>query len=259
MSLFYLSAEEEKIILKSPQEIEKMRRSNQIVAEILAEIKEAVRPGITTRDLEELAEELLAKKKAKPAFKGYNGFPAALCTSVNEEIVHGIPSERVLKEGDILSLDFGVIYDDFYGDAAITLPVGQVSPEAARLMRVAEEALYLAIEQARPENRLQDISAAIQRYVESQGFSVVRDFVGHGIGKHLHEKPQVPNFGLPGRGIRLRPGMTLAIEPMINAGGHEVEILEDGWTAVTKDRSLSAHFEHSVAITENGPDILSKI
>jgi methionyl aminopeptidase len=259
MSLFYLSAEEERIILKSPQEIEKMRRSNQIVAEILAEIKEAVRPGITTRDLEELAEELLAKKKAKPAFKGYNGFPAALCTSVNEEIVHGIPSERVLKEGDILSLDFGVIYDDFYGDAAITLPVGQVSPEAARLMRVAEEALYLAIEQARPENRLQDISAAIQRYVESQGFSVVRDFVGHGIGKHLHEKPQVPNFGLPGRGIRLRPGMTLAIEPMINAGGHEVEILEDGWTAVTKDRSLSAHFEHSVAITENGPDILSKI
>ncbi len=259
MSLFYLSAEEERIILKSPQEIEKMRRSNQIVAEILAEIKEAVRPGITTRDLEELAEELLAKKKAKPAFKGYNGFPAALCTSVNEEIVHGIPSERVLKEGDILSLDFGVIYDEFYGDAAITLPVGQVSPEAARLMRVAEEALYLAIEQARPENRLQDISAAIQRYVESQGFSVVRDFVGHGIGKHLHEKPQVPNFGLPGRGIRLRPGMTLAIEPMINAGGHEVEILEDGWTAVTKDRSLSAHFEHSVAITENGPDILSKI
>ncbi len=259
MSFFYLSAEEERIILKSPQEIEKMRRSNQIVAEILAAIKEIVRPGITTRDLEELAEELLAKKRAKPAFKGYNGFPAALCTSVNEEIVHGIPSERVLKEGDILSLDFGVIYDDFYGDAAITLPVGQVSPEAARLMRVAEEALYLAIEQARPENRVQDISAAIQRYVESQGFSVVRDFVGHGIGKHLHEKPQVPNFGLPGRGIRLRPGMTLAIEPMINAGGHEVLILEDGWTAVTKDGSLSAHFEHSVAITENGPDILSRI
>ncbi|MGQ9693664.1 MAG: type I methionyl aminopeptidase [Thermodesulfobacteriota bacterium] len=259
MSLFYLAAEEERIILKSPQEIEKMRQSNQIVAEILAAIKETVRPGITTGDLEELAEELLAKKKAKPAFKGYNGFPAALCTSVNEEIVHGIPSKRKLKEGDILSLDFGVVYDDFYGDAAITLPVGQVSSEASRLMQVAEEALYLAIEQARPENRLQDISAAIQRYVESQGFSVVRDFVGHGIGKHLHERPQVPNFGLPGRGIRLRPGMTLAIEPMISAGGHEVEILKDGWTAVTKDRSLSAHFEHSVAITENGPDILSKI
>ncbi len=259
MSLLYLTAEEERIILKSPQEIEKMRRSNQIVAEILAAIKEIVQPGITTRDLEELAEELLTKKKAKSAFKGYNGFPAALCTSVNEEIVHGIPSSRPLKEGDILSLDFGVIYDDFYGDAAITLPVGRISPEAERLLRVAEEALYLAIEQARPENRLQDISAAIQRYVESQGFSVVRDFVGHGIGKHLHEKPQVPNFGTPGRGIRLRPGMTLAIEPMINAGGHEVEILADGWTAVTKDRSLSAHFEHSVAITENGPDILSKI
>lgn len=259
MSLFCSPAEEERIILKTPQEIKKMRRSNQMVAEILAAIKEIVRPGITTRDLEELAEELLAKKKAQPAFKGYNGFPAALCTSVNEEIVHGIPSERILKEGDILSLDFGVIYDDFYGDAAITLPVGQVSPEATRLLRVAEEALYLAIAQARPGNRLQDISATIQYYVESQGFSVVRDFVGHGIGKHLHEKPQVPNFGLPGRGIRLRPGMTLAIEPMINAGGHEVVILEDGWTAVTKDGSLSAHFEHSVAITENGPEILSRI
>lgn len=259
MSLFYFQAEEDRIILKSPQEIEKMRRSNQIVAEILGEIKKVVRPGITTQDLEDLAEELLEKKKAKPAFKGYNGFPAALCTSVNEEIVHGIPSERVLKEGDILSIDFGVIYDDYYGDAAITLPIGRISPEAERLLQVTEEALYLAIDQARPENRLQDISAAIQQYAESQGFSVVRDFVGHGIGKCLHEKPQVPNFGTPGRGIRLKPGMTLAIEPMINAGGHEVVILGDGWTAVTKDRSLSAHFEHSVAITENGPDILSKI
>lgn len=259
MGLFYMAEEEDRIILKSRQEIEKMRRSNQIVAEILAEIKEVVRPGITTRDLAELAEDLLAKKKAKPAFKGYNGFPAALCTSINEEVVHGIPSDRVLKEGDILSIDFGVIYDEYYGDAAITLPIGKISPEAERLLRVAEEALYLAIEQARPENRLQDISAAIQQYVERQGFSVVRDFVGHGIGKHLHEKPQVPNFGTPGRGIRLKPGMTLAIEPMINAGGPEVIILEDGWTAVTKDRSLSAHFEHSIAITENGPDILSKI
>lgn len=259
MALFSLPAEEEIIILKSPSEIEKMRRSNQIVAEILEEIKKVVRPGITTRDLEELAGDLLAKKKAKPAFKGYNGFPAALCTSINEEIVHGIPSDRVLKEGDILSLDFGVIYDDFYGDAAITLPIGKISPQAERLLRVAEEALYLAIDQARPENRLQDISAAIQRHVEAHGFSVVRDFVGHGIGKHLHEKPQVPNFGSPGRGVRLRPGMTLAIEPMINAGSHEVVILEDGWTAITKDRSLSAHFEHCVAITENGPDILSKI
>jgi methionyl aminopeptidase len=173
--------------------------------------------------------------------------------------VHGIPSDRVLKEGDILSLDFGAIYEGFYGDAAITLPIGSISTEAERLLRVTEEALYLAIDQARPENRLMDISAAIQGHVESHGFSVVRDFVGHGIGKHLHEKPQVPNFGIPGRGVRLKPGMTLAIEPMINAGGFEVMIREDGWTAVTKDRSLSAHFEHSVAVTENGPDILSKL
>ena len=236
-----------------------MRRSNQIVAEVLGEIKIAARPGVTTRELNELAEKLLGQRQARSAFKGYNGYPAALCTSVNEEVVHGIPSDRVLREGDILSLDFGAIYEDYYGDAAITLPIGRISAEAERLMRVAEEALYLAIEQARPENRLQDISAAIQDHVESHGFSVVRDFVGHGIGKYLHEKPQVPNFGSPGRGIRLRPGMTLAIEPMINAGGHEVMILEDGWTAVTKDRSLSAHFEHSVAVTENGPLILSRI
>lgn len=251
--------EDERIILKSPQEIEKMRRSNQIVAEILAEIKTSARPGVTTRELDELAEALLAKLKAHSAFKGYNGYPAALCTSVNEEVVHGIPSNRVLKEGDILSLDFGAIYDGFYGDAAITLPIGSISTEAEQLLRVTEEALYLAIDQARPENRLMDISAAIQRHVESHGFSVVRDFVGHGIGKHLHEKPQVPNFGIPGRGVRLKPGMTLAIEPMINAGGCEVMIREDGWTAVTKDGSLSAHFEHSVAVTENGPAILSKL
>lgn len=251
--------EDERIILKSPQEIEKMRRSNQIVAEILAEVKTSARPGVTTRELDELAEALLAKLKAHSAFKGYNGYPAALCTSVNEEVVHGIPSNRVLKEGDILSLDFGAIYDGFYGDAAITLPIGSISTEAEQLLRVTEEALYLAIDQARPENRLMDISAAIQRHVESHGFSVVRDFVGHGIGKHLHEKPQVPNFGIPGRGVRLKPGMTLAIEPMINAGGCEVMIREDGWTAVTKDRSLSAHFEHSVAVTENGPAILSKL
>jgi len=251
--------EDERIILKSPQEIEKMRRSNQIVAEILAEIKTSARPGVTTRELDELAEALLAKLKAHSAFKGYNGYPAALCTSVNEEVVHGIPSNRVLKEGDILSLDFGAIYDGFYGDAAITLPIGSISTEAEQLLRVTEEALYLAIDQARPENRLMDISAAIQRHVESHGFSVVRDFVGHGIGKHLHEKPQVPNFGIPGRGVRLKPGMTLAIEPMINVGGCEVMIREDGWTAVTKDGSLSAHFEHSVAVTENGPAILSKL
>src|SRR4030043_1198298 len=249
--------EEERIVLKSPQEIEKMRRSNQIVAEILEEVGTAARPGVTTRELDELAVALLVRYKARSAFKGYNGYPAALCTSVNEEVVHGIPSLRVLREGDILSLDFGVITDDFYGDAAITLPIGHISEEAGRLLRVAEGALYLAIDQARPDNRLQDISAAIQRHVETNGFSVVRDFVGHGIGRQLHEKPQIPNFGVAGRGIRLQPGMILAIEPMINAGGYEVEILPDGWTAVTKDRSLSAHFEHSVAVTENGPHILS--
>lgn len=248
-----------RIILKSPQEIETMRRSNRIVAEILEEIKSVAKPGVTTRELNERAEELLAQRKARSAFKGYNGYPAALCTSVNEEVVHGIPSDRVLREGDILSLDFGAIYEDYYGDAAITLAMGRISAEAERLMRVTEEALYLAIDRARPENRLQDISAAIQGHVESHGFSVVRDFVGHGIGQHLHEKPQVPNFGEAGRGVRLKPGMTLAIEPMINAGGHEVMVLQDGWTAVTKDRSLSAHFEHSVAVTENGPYILSKL
>jgi len=250
---------EERIILKSPQEIEKMRRSNLIVAEILDAIKSAAHPGVTTQELDELAITLLAKYKARSAFKGYNGYPTALCTSVNEEVVHGIPSGRVLKEGDILSLDFGVVSEDYYGDAAVTLPIGRISADAEKLLRVTEEALYLAIDQARPGNRLQDISAAVQGHVEAHRFSVVRAFVGHGIGQQLHEKPQIPNFGLPGRGIRLKPGMTLAIEPMINAGGFEVEILRDGWTAVTRDRSLSAHFEHSVAVTENGPYILSKL
>jgi methionyl aminopeptidase len=250
---------EERILLKSPQEIEKMRRSNQIVAEILEEVKKAARPGVATKELDQLAEGLLARYQVLPAFKGYNGYPAVLCTSVNEEIIHGIPSKRVLREGDILSLDFGVIADGYYGDAALTLAIGEISEEAKKLLRVAEEALYLAIEQAQPEKRLFDISAAIQQHAESQGFSVVRDFVGHGIGKLLHERPQVPNFGVAGRGMRLQVGMTLAIEPMINAGGGEVEILSDGWTAVTKDRSLSAHFEHSVAITEKGPCILSQI
>lgn len=254
-----LFPEEERIILKSPQEIEKMRRSNRIVAEILEEVKKAARPGVTTKALDQLAEDLLANYQVLSAFKGYNGYPAVLCTSLNEEIIHGIPSNRVLRDGDILSLDFGVIADGFYGDAAVTLAIGEVSEETSKLLRVGEEALYLAIEQARPEKRLFDISAAIQRHVESNGFSVVRDFVGHGIGKLLHERPQVPNYGVAGRGVRLQAGMTLAIEPMINMGNYEVEILRDGWTAVTKDRSLSAHFEHSVAITANGPSILSQI
>jgi methionyl aminopeptidase len=250
---------EERIILKSSQEIEKMRRSNRIVAEILQELKTVVRPGVKTRELNELAETLLDKRRARSAFKGYNGYPAVVCTSVNEEVIHGIPSDRVLKEGDIVSLDFGAVWEDYYGDAAITVPVGAVSDEAQRLLRVTEEALYKGIEQARPGNHVGDISAAVQRHVESRGFSAVRDFVGHGIGRFMHERPQVPNFGLPGRGVRLKPGMTLAIEPMINAGGCEVFVLEDGWTAVTRDRSLSAHFEHSVAVTENGPMILSQL
>jgi methionyl aminopeptidase len=250
---------EERIILKSPLEIERMRRSNRVVAEILQEVKAAVQPGVKTRDLDELAEALLKKHQARSAFKGYNGYPAVLCTSVNEEVVHGIPSDRVLRDGDILSLDFGTVLDDYYGDAAITVPVGTISEEARRLLRVTEEALYKAIEQARPGNHVGDISAAVQRHVESQGFSAVRDFVGHGIGKFMHEKPQVPNFGIPGRGVRLKVGMTLAIEPMINAGDYEVVVLDDGWTAVTRDRSLSAHFEHSVAVTENGPMILSEL
>ncbi len=250
---------EERIVLKSPQEIEKMRRSNRIVAEILREIREAARPGVRTRELDGLAEALLQKRGARSAFKGYNGYPAVLCTSVNEEVVHGIPSDRALKEGDILSLDFGAVYEDFYGDSAITVPIGGIPPEAERLLRVTEEALYLAIAEVRAGNRISDLSAAIQRHVESNGFSVVRDFVGHGIGRFMHEKPQIPNFGGPGRGVRLKPGMTLAIEPMVNAGGYEVAVLEDGWTAVTRDRSLSAHFEHSVAVTEDGPVILSQI
>jgi methionyl aminopeptidase len=250
---------EERIILKSPREIEKMRRSNRIVAEILQEVKAMVRPGVKTRGLDELAEALLKKHRARSAFKGYNGYPAVLCTSVNEEVVHGIPSDRVLQEGDILSLDFGAVCDEYYGDAAITVPVGAISEEARRLLQVTEDSLYKAIEQARPGKHVGDISAAVQRHVESQGFSAVRDFVGHGIGKFMHERPQVPNFGIPGRGVRLRAGMTLAIEPMINTGSYEVVVLDDGWTAVTRDRSLSAHFEHSVAVTENGPVILSQL
>ena len=237
-----------------------MRDANRIVAEILVELKTQIVPGITTMELNELGEILAAKRNARPAFKGYNGFPYALCASVNEEVVHGMPSrKRILREGDIVSLDFGVIHREYYGDAAITVPVGQVDEQSRALIRATEKALYQGIAQAIAGNRLTDISHAIQSHVESNGFSVVREFVGHGIGRSLHESPQIPNYGPPGLGVRLRPGMVLAIEPMINQGEHEVEILEDGWTAVTKDRSRSAHFEHSIAITKNGPDILSKL
>ena len=247
------------IFLKSPWEIEKMRRSNAIVAEILEALREAIKPGITTLELNELSEELCLKKKVRPAFKGYMGYPFSLCVSINEVVVHGLPSQRRLKEGDIVSLDFGVICDGYYGDAAITVPVGRVSKMAKRLISVTEEALYKGIEQARPKRHLSDISFAIQRHAEAHGFSVIRQFVGHGIGRSLHEDPQVPNFGPPGRGVRLKPGMVIAIEPMVAEGTYEVEILEDGWTAVTKDRKLAAHFEHTVAITEDGPQILSKV
>jgi methionyl aminopeptidase len=247
------------VILKLPDEIERLRTSNGIVAEILAELRERAKPGVTTLELDRLSETLSRKSRVVPAFKGYRGYPFALCTSVNGEVVHGMPSDRPLVPGDILSLDFGVIYKGYYGDAAITVPIGNVSATAERLMRVTEEGLYDGIEQALAGNRLGDVSAAVQRRVEADGFSVVRDFVGHGIGRSMHEDPQIPNYGVRGRGIQLRAGMVLAIEPMVNEGSYRVKVLSDGWTVVTEDGGLSAHFEHSVAITENGPEILSRI
>jgi methionyl aminopeptidase len=247
------------VIIKSPREIEKIRTACQIVAEILLLLKEQIKPDVTTWQLNVLSEELAAKRNAKPAFKGYHGFPYALCTSVNEEVVHGMPSpRRRLREGDIISIDYGVVVDGYYGDAAITVPVGKIGEPAEHLCCVAEQALYQGIERARVGSRLSDISHAIQTHVEAHGFSVVREFVGHGIGQSLHESPQIPNYGPPGKGIKLKAGMVLAIEPMINQGRSEVEIMEDRWTAVTIDRKLSAHFEHTVAITENGPDILTR-
>jgi methionyl aminopeptidase len=246
------------IFLKSPEEIEKIRLASAMVAEILEEIRKRIRPGITTKELDQLAVKLTSKKKARPAFKGYHGFPHSLCVSVNEEVVHGFPSKRRLVDGDIVGLDFGIFFDGFYGDAALTQPVGEISALAEKLIRVTREALFKGLEQASAGHRVGDISAAVQQYVEENGFSVVRQFVGHGIGKSLHEDPQVPNFGEPGRGTLLKPGMVLAIEPMVNAGESDVEILSDGWTAVTKDRSLSAHFEHTVAITDNGCQILTR-
>jgi methionyl aminopeptidase len=234
-----------------------------IVAEVLQELKQRVAPGVTTLDLDAVAEQMTLKKKAIPAFKGYNVagriYPRCLCASVNEEIVHGIPSNRSLREGDIIGLDYGVIYEGFYGDSALTVGVGKVSAAAQKLMDVTEASLYKGIEQLHEGKRLGDLGAAVQRVAESAGYSVVRAFVGHGIGKKLHEEPPVPNYGEPDRGLRLKDGMVLAIEPMVNVGSYEVEIKEDGWTAVTKDGSLAAHFEHSVAITKNGPYILSKL
>jgi len=246
------------VILKSREEIEQLRVSNQIVAEVLECLKTLIQPGITTQDLDRYAEEMTLKKGAKPAFKGYMGYPSSLCVSVNSEVVHGIPSDRVLKDGDIVSLDFGSYYQGYYGDSAMTIPVGNVSGNAKRLIDVTNEALYKGIAEARTKNRLGDISAAVQNHVERAGFSVVRDFVGHGIGRKLHEEPQIPNFGIQGRGIALKAGMVFAIEPMVNEGTYHVKVMKDGWTVVTLDGKRSAHFEHTVAITEDGPDILSK-
>jgi len=247
------------IIYRSPEEIERIRESNKIVAEILLKIRKEIRPGVKTAELDRFAEEYIVKKGAKPAFKGYRGFPSTLCTSINEEVVHGIPSERKLEDGDILSIDVGVLFDGYYGDAAVTIGVGNISQEAKKLLEVTERALSLGIEKAKEGNYLSDISHAIQRTAEGSFFSVVRAFVGHGIGTKLHEEPQVPNFGSPGHGPKLKKGMVLAIEPMINAGGSDVRILEDNWTVVTSDGNLSAHFEHTVAITDNGCEILSQI
>ncbi len=245
------------IIYKSEEEVRLMKRSSRIVALILAELKAMIRPGIRTKELDDFAERRARELGGRPAFKGYRGYPASICTSVNEEIIHGIPSSRVLREGDIVSLDFGVYSEGFYGDAAVTVPVGEVSLRARKLIAAAEAAFYQGLGQARIGGRLSDISHAIQRYVESEGFSVIRSFVGHGIGYSLHEEPQVPNFGPPGQGPRLREGLTLAIEPMIAEGDWHEQVLEDGWTAVTKDRSLAAHYEHTVALTARGMEILS--
>lgn len=251
------------VIRKSAVEIEKMRVAGRIVGRILRAVAEAAKPGVSTGELDELAEGLIKEYGARPAFKGYSQggkipFPGVICASINEEVVHGIPSrKRILREGDIFSVDFGVVKDGWFGDSAITIPIGKVSEKATRLMEVTRRSMEIGIEAAVPGNRVYDIGAAIQAYVEGEGFSVVRDFVGHGIGRRLHEDPQVPNYGPGGQGLRLKPGMVLAIEPMVNEGTWEIEELDDEWTAVTADRKLSAHFEHTIAITEDGPQILT--
>lgn len=247
------------IILKSLQEIEKIRKACLVVAEVLDRIRDEVRPGVSTQSLDEFSERLILAAGAKPAFKGYRGYTKTLCTSLNNEVIHGIPSKTVvLKQGDIISVDVGAIVDGFYGDAAMTFPVGKITPEAERLAKVTEESLLRGIEQAKAGNRLYDISHAVQSHVESHGYSVVREYVGHGIGRNLHEDPQIPNFGPAGQGPRIKAGMVFAIEPMVNRGGSATVVREDGWTAVTVDGSLSAHFEHTVAVMPDGPWILTK-
>jgi len=245
------------ILLKTGDQIDKMRKAGRIVAAVLQLMAESIRPGITTAHLDELAEHEILKSGGVPAFKGYRGYPASICASVNEEVIHGIPGDRILQEGDIIGIDVGAVVDGYYGDAAATFPVGVISPESERLLNTTREALEVAIGKCRVGNRIGDISHAIQSYVESRGYSVVRDFVGHGIGRKMHEEPQVPSFGVPGTGLRLRSGLTLAIEPMVNVGTPEVEVLANDWTVVTKDRKRSAHFEHTVLITDDGPEILT--
>jgi methionyl aminopeptidase len=246
------------VVLKSSQEIEKMRRAGQVVREVLELVRAEVKPGATTLDLERAAVARLNELGVKAAFKGYHGYPCVLCTSVNSEVVHGIPSaKRILKEGDIVSVDFGAIVDGYYGDSAITVPVGAIDPDAARLLAVTEKSLHAGIAAVKPGATLGDVGAAVQTVVEAEGCSVVRDFVGHGIGVHMHEDPQVPNFGERGRGMKLKVGMVIAIEPMVNAGSPDVEVLKDGWTAVARDGSMSAHFEHTVAVTATGARVLT--
>jgi methionyl aminopeptidase len=244
------------IILKTPDEIALMAKASRVVAEALEVLKSAAKPGVTTDELDRLAEAEIRSRGAVPAFKGYRNYPKTLCVSVNEQVVHGIPSKRVLKDGDIVGLDLGAIVGGFYGDSAVTIAVGRIDEKAATLVRVTEESLSLAIRQARVGNRLSDISHAVQQHVEAAGYSVVTEFVGHGIGRQLHEEPQVPNYGKPGQGPRLQPGMVLAIEPMVNMGGSAVRVLDDRWTAVTVDGSLSAHFEHTIAIQPSGPALV---
>jgi methionyl aminopeptidase len=248
------------MVLKSKAELVKMRAACRVVAGALARLREMVKPGVTTLELDAMAEDFIRKSGALPAFKGYMGYPNTICASINEEVIHGIPSPgRALKEGDIIGIDLGAVVDGFYGDAAVTVPVGGISGELAKLLQVTEAGLYKGIEQAIIGNRVSDISHAVQCYVEPFGFSVVRDFVGHGIGRRLHEDPQIPNYGPPGQGSVLKAGATLAIEPMINIGTSHTVVLEDGWTAVTLDRKCSAHFEHTVAVTEDGPEILTVV
>jgi methionyl aminopeptidase len=246
------------IVCKSPAEIARMRAASELVAAVLTDLKGVIAPGASTGELDERAEATIRAAGATPAFKGYHGYPATLCVSINEEVIHGIPSrKRLLKDGDIVSVDVGAVLDGFVGDSAVTFPVGAISARAARLLRVTQESLYGAILAVQPGGRVSDIGHAVQRHVEANGCSVVREFVGHGIGTVMHEEPQVPNYGPPGRGAKLTEGMVLAIEPMVNLGRPAVRVLDDGWTAVTRDRSLSAHFEHTVAVTGEGPLVLT--